>query len=196
MTTRFLALALSAVAVPALAQHQSAGASRALAPAAESKQFDFLIGQWELVVTPKVSSLAARIHGAPKLAGTWKAWRAFDGFGVEDELRIVDGSGNPNALSHALRIFDPAAKRWLITGLDVYRARFSSSTAEWNGTEMVTSGSGTDPQGRAILTRTRFTGISPNEFRMTQDRSPDDGKTWETAVLTIQAKRIAATAPR
>lgn len=195
----FRGLLMAAVAaIPALAQHPSRGApgSRVLAPAPEAKQFDFLIGHWELVVSPKVSSLAARIHGAPKLAGTWKAWRAFDGFGVEDELRIVDGSGNPTTLSHTMRVFDPATKRWLVSALDVYRSRFSASTAEWNGTEMVATGTGTDPEGRAVRTRTRFTGIGPNGFVMSQDRSADDGRSWETGVLTIEAKRIAATAPR
>src|SRR5262245_40799697 len=70
-----------------VAQHSATGGSRpALSPAREASQFDFLVGQWELVVTPKVNSLAAKIHGAPTFLGTWKAWRAVDGFGVEDEL--------------------------------------------------------------------------------------------------------------
>src|ERR1041384_7768017 len=66
------------------AQHSASSSARpALTPAKEASQFDFLIGQWELVVTPKVNSLAAKIHGAPTFVGTWKAWRAVDGFGVE-----------------------------------------------------------------------------------------------------------------
>lgn len=187
-------LIVAVAAMPVAAQPQrGAAASRVLAPGPEARQFDFLVGQWELVVSPKVSSLAARIHGAPKLAGSWKAWRAFDGFGLEDELRIVDGSGNPASLSHAMRVFDPATKRWLVTALDVYRSRFSTSTAEWSGTEMVATGTGTDAEGRPIRTRTRFSGIGPDGFVMTQDRSTDDGGTWEKAVLTIQARRVAAT---
>ncbi|MBM4185903.1 MAG: hypothetical protein FJ206_01200 [Gemmatimonadetes bacterium] len=192
-----LTLVAALVALPAMAQHPTrGGGQRASLPGPEAKQFDFLIGQWQLVVRPKVSSLAARIHGAPKLAGTLKAWRAFDGFGVEDELRVVDGSGNPTAYSHALRVYDLASGRWQITTLDVYRARFSTATAQWNGTEMVTTGTGTDPEGRPIQTRTRFTAITKDGFRMVQDRSADDGKNWEAAVLSIEAKRVAATAPR
>lgn len=191
----FLIVALAVPSAMAQPHGRAAAGSRVLAPAPEAKQFDFMIGHWELVVSPKVSSLAARIHGARKLAGTWKAWRAFDGFGVEDELRIVDGSGNPTTLSHAMRVFDPATKRWLVTALDVYRSRFSSSTAEWNGTQMVATGTGADADGRPVRTRTRFTDIRPNEFVMVQDRSSDDGANWEAGVLTITAKRIAATAP-
>jgi hypothetical protein len=36
-------------------------------PRPEAKQFDFLIGHWELEVHPKADSLMAKIHGAPQL---------------------------------------------------------------------------------------------------------------------------------
>jgi len=169
---------------------------RAFAAPAQARQFDFLIGQWELTVTPKVSGLAARIHGAPRLLGTWKAWKAFDGFGIEDELRIVDASGNPASLSHALRVFDAAARHWTITSLDVYRTRFSAATAEWKNGEMVTTNSGTDSEGKPMLVRSRFHAITPNSFRFQQDRSADAGRTWNEGILKIAAQRVAATAPR
>src|SRR6478672_2646123 len=119
----------------------------ALSPAAEAKQFDFLIGQWELVVSPKISTLAAKIHGAPRLLGTWKAWRAFDGFGVEDELRIVDGSGNPSSLTHALRVYNADEKRWIVTGVDAYRGKASQSSGEWKNGQLVVIGQGVDGEG-------------------------------------------------
>jgi hypothetical protein len=190
--------AISMVAlVPALAfaQHPGGGATASTAPA-EARQFDFLIGQWELVVRPKVSTLAARIHGAPKLLGTWKAWRAFDGFGIEDELRIVDGSGNPASLGSSMRAWSTAERKWLITTLDAYRGRMTSASAEWRGSEMVVSGRGTDAEGKPTILRTRFFAITPAAFRFQQDRSSDDGKTWEEGVLKIEAKRVAATAAR
>ena len=162
----------------------------------EAKQFDFLVGQWEVDVKPKVGGLAAMIHGAPTLAGSWKAWRAFDGFGVDDELRIVDGNGNPRSLSHNLRVYDSTAKRWTITGLDVYRARGSNATAQWRDGEMHVEGRGTDAEGKPYVTRTRFHDITADSFRMQQDRSTDDGESWDEAVLVIEARRVAATAPR
>src|SRR5436305_4499139 len=107
-------IALLVLSAPAAAQHVTAGTTRpAAAPPGEASQFDFLIGQWELTVMPKVSSLAAAIHGAPRLLGTWKGWRAMDGYGIEDELRIVDGSGNPSALMHSLRAYDDNAHQWI-----------------------------------------------------------------------------------
>jgi hypothetical protein len=61
---------------------------------------------------------------------------------------------------------------------------------------MTQSGQGTDAEGKPYLTRTRFTEIGPTSFRMQLDRSADGGKTWDEGVLKIEAKRVAAVAPR
>ena len=163
--------------------------------AQQEKQFDFLLGAWEVEVQPKVSGLAAAIHGTPRLSGTWKAWRALDGLAIEDELRVVDASGNPISLTHALRIYSKTDRRWKVGGADAFRARFSESSGEGVGGEMRLSGRGTDAEGRPAVTRVRYYDIKPDGFRMQQDRSIDDGKTWDEAVLVIVAKRVAA-APR
>jgi hypothetical protein len=194
------ALILS-LTLPATAVAQHAGGSRTAAPPvhtppADAAQFDFLIGQWEVVARPQATGLAQRIHGAPRILGSWKAWRAFDGFGVEDELRLMDGSGNPLSLTHTVRVFDATGRRWAQTALDVYRARFSTATAEWRDGEMQVTSRGTDPEGRAYVSRTRFHDITPTGFRMQQDRSLDDGRTWTKAVLRMEATRVAAIAPR
>ena len=164
----------------------------AQAPAPESRQFDFLLGQWELDVQPKVSGIAAAIHGSPKLVGTLKAWRALDGLAVEDELRVVDASGNPISLSHALRTYSKTDGRWKIQGLDAYRSRFSESSGQLQGGEMHLNGRGFDNEGRPVLTRVRYYDIGASAFRMQQDRSSDDGRTWDEATLTIVAKRVGA----
>ena len=143
-----------------------------------------------------MSGLVAVIHGTPHLLGTWKAWRAFDGFGVDDEIRIVDGGGNPINLSRALRVYDAKAHRWSIESLDVYGARFSAATAQWQGGEMRVSGSGSMPDGKAYQSRTRFYEIAADHFTMRQDRSYDNGATWDEGTLTISARRVAAKAQR
>jgi hypothetical protein len=157
--------------------------------ALEVKQFDFLVGEWQLEVLPKASGLAAMIHGAPRLTGTWKAWRAFDGLGIEDELRIVDASGNPISLSHALRIYAKTEGHWNVSLLDAYRAHFSDSTGQWQAGEMRMDSHGTDAEGKPYLSRTRYYEIASDSFRMQQDRSVDNGQSWDEAVLTINAKR-------
>ena len=193
-------LAIGILVVPAISAAQQHGTSGNRAPATsapkEAAQFDFLVGQWELTVMPKVTGLAARIHGAPRLVGTWKAWRAFDGFGIQDELRIMDGSGNPNSLSHSMRVYSATDKRWIVSGVDVYRGRTFATHAIMRGAEMTVTGNGVDAEGKAYLTRSRFHGISRDRFLFQQDRSTDNGRSWTEAVLKIEAKRIAATAPR
>ena len=194
--THFTLLALLALAAPAAAQHGHGSPPPSRTAPREASQFDFLVGQWEIVAQPRVEGLAARIHGNPKFPGTWKAWRGLDGWGIEDELRLTDESGNPRAFTHSVRIYDPTARHWKLSSLDVHRSIFHSATAEWRDDAMHVSGQGTDAEGRAYLTRTRFHDITPNGFRLQQDRSYDDGRTWTEEFLKIEAKRVAATAPR
>ena len=190
-----IAFALLMAPCPAPAQHR-AGNQQAPAAPPEARQHDFLIGQWELIVKVPAVGLAQKIHGTPRLAGTWKAWRAFDGFGIEDELRITDAAGNPISLSHAMRFYDRATRSWNVTLLDVYRGKVSAATAEWKDGRMTQSSRGTDQEGKPALFRSRFSDITPAGFRWQQDRSTDDGKTWTEGTLRVEAKRVAATAPR
>ncbi|MEP6509342.1 MAG: hypothetical protein ABJC63_14040, partial [Gemmatimonadales bacterium] len=183
----FVVLTVMAFAHPARAQHGGGSPPSHTAPA-EAAQFNFLIGQWDLVVKPAATGLAQKIHGVPKLVGTWKAWRDFDGFGLEDELRITDASGNPINLSHAMRFYDTAAKRWKSTGLDVYRGVFSNATAQWRGSEMLLMSQGVDQDGKAYWSRGHYMDISKDSFTFKQERSTDNGKTWSDN-LTIEAKR-------
>src|SRR5258708_19772092 len=193
MKLRPLALTLiMSLPIPGVAQHAPAEPVAAAAPA-EANQFDFLLGQWELEVHPKVSGLAAMIHGTPRLVGTWKAWRAAHGVGIEDEMRIVDASGNPISLNRAHRVYGTAQGLWTITGHDVTRGRTSDARGKWQDGEMHVDGHFTDA-GDRILTRTRFYGITAVAFHMMQDRSTDNGQTWEKGSLSIDAKRVAATA--
>jgi hypothetical protein len=192
-----LSVALALLPGGAAAQHGGGAAARlpATTPPHEATQFDFLVGQWEVEIRLPAQGLAQRIHGTPRLSGTWKAWRALDGWGLEDDLRVVDGSGNPVTLSHAVRMFDATARRWVVSALDVYRARWTTATAEWRDGEMHLSGSGTSAEGEAYVTRTRFYDITAQAFKMRQERSTDGGRTWDEA-LRMDARRLAAAAPR
>jgi hypothetical protein len=185
-------------AAPAAARAQHSGAASALVTKApkEASQYEFLLGTWSLTVKPLAVGLGQKIHGVPKLGGTWKAWRALDGWGVEDELRIVDASGNPMALSLFVRVYDAAARHWVVTGIDAYHGKATSSVAEWKDGGMFATAEGTDADGKPFLSRVRIAGITPTAFKYTQDRSFDGGKTWEEGFLTIDAKRTAAAAER
>jgi hypothetical protein len=176
----------------ARAQHGGSAPPVRTAPR-EVSQFNFLIGQWDLEVKPAAVGLAQKIHGVPKLVGTWKAWRALDGFGLEDELRVTDRSGNPILLSHAVRYYDSTARTWKSSTIDVYRGVWTSAIAQMRGAEMITSSRGTDAEGKPYLARGRYEDVKPDSFRFVQENSSDNGKTWSEN-LTIEAKRAAAAA--
>jgi hypothetical protein len=190
-----VAIALSPLALGAQHGFGAAPSIETRAPR-EASQYDFLVGEWTLAITPKVSGLVARIHGVPRLHGSWKGSRALDGWGEEDELRIVDESGNPIAYTHFVRIYDPAARHWSVTAIDVYRQRVTTSIAQWQGNEMVTIADGVDPEGKPYRSRTHVTDISATGFRYTQDISHDGGATWDEGHLVMQAKRVTGTASR
>jgi hypothetical protein len=183
-----LATAIVAATVPAGAQH---GAPPPRTPPREVAQYDFLLGEWKLAIEVPPPSLAARIHGMPKLVGTWRAHRGLEGWGITDELRITDEAGNPVSLTHNVRFYDPKARQWAISALDVYRGVFTAPIAQWRDGEMHLTSRGTDAEGRAYVQRTRTFEISQNGFRVQQDRSLDGGRTWEEGTLKITARRTA-----
>lgn len=178
------------------AQHSPAAATSPTVAPKEGAQFDFLIGQWEVVAKPIAKTLGQKIHGVQKLPGVWKAWRALDGWGIEDELRLTDASGNPRLLAHTVRFFDSNAHKWTLNAIDVYKSVITTSSAELKGKDMVASGQGKEAEGGAYLSRGMFTKITAQTFTYRLDRSYDNGKTWTEGVTTIEAKRVAATAPR
>jgi hypothetical protein len=171
----------------------ASAAGRAGVPAApEARQFDFLIGQWQVSGTVKTSGLLALIHGRPKLLGSWKAWRVADGHGIEDELTLTDASGNPASAVHFTRTFSREENCWKITGRDTYHGSAAPATARWQGDEMLVMGSGASPQGKHYRSLTHYAAITPLSFRMVQDRSYDEGKTWEAAAVTLDVRRTGS----
>jgi len=172
----------------------SAAVAAASAAPAGAQQFDFLLGEWKLAVHPKVSGLAAMIHGSPTLGGTWRAWRVLDGRAIEDELRVTDSSANPLALTRSLRVFSTSEQRWQSGGIDAYHGHASAGSGTFRDGELRLEGRSSDAAGNPVLTRTRFFDISADAFRMQQDRSTDNGQTWDEGVIAIEAKRSAASA--
>jgi hypothetical protein len=192
-----LALCLATVAPPAARAQHFGGGGPDTTPPAEAHQLDFLLGDWTLVVLPHVSTMVAMVHGQPKLAGSWKAWRSVEGFGIEDEMRVTSPEGDPLAFSHALRVFDRSGQRWRATLLDVYRTRFDTSTGVLAAGELIFTGEERHADdGRFVVARARFGQITRDGFHWQQELSYDHGKTWEEPSLVIEAHRAPAAAAR
>jgi hypothetical protein len=169
-------------------------AALAQKPAADSAAngFDFMLGTWKLDVRVKVSGLAALIHGAPKLSGTLTVRRTPEG--MEDELAVVDASGNPRSTRRSRRVYDATSARWNITNIGAYHGREGSAQGRQEASEMRVDGSYAEG-GEKTLTRSRYFAITADAFRYTQDRSSDNGASWDEGVFAYDAKRIAAAAP-
>lgn len=190
----FVTMSLFLSPAPAVAQHGGMTVAPAGSAPREVSQYDFLVGDWDLTVEVPPTSFATRIHGMPKLVGTWKARRALDGWGLEDDLRITDEAGNPTALLHSVRYYDRNVRHWVISSLDVYRGRFSNASADWRGNFMLLGGNGIGVDGKPYVTRTRIYDITPGSFKFQQDRSGDGGKSWQEGTLKINAHRVGSKA--
>jgi len=179
-----LACWMGCVFAPAAAYGASAAA------ALEARQFDFLIGQWQVSGTAKASGLIAMIHGQPRLAGSWKAWRTADGEGIADELTLTNAAGTTVSAVHFTRSFSREENCWKIQGRDAYKGALPPATARRQGDEMLVTSSGTTPEGKHYRNRTHYLAITPTAFRMVQDRSYDEGKTWDTGAVTLDVRRM------
>jgi hypothetical protein len=172
----------------ARAQHGDP-ASLIVSPPVQARQYDFMIGEWTLTARPKLGALARLAHGEIVLTGTWKVRPAMNGWGVLDELQLIDDSGNPSLLVAATRFYDARESHWMTTSLDVYRGRQTLSTARRVGSGMQGEAHSQDVEGKRTLTRATVSPIDENHFVFRQDRSYDGGQNWDEAALVIEASR-------
>ena len=91
---------------------------------------------------------------------------------------------------------DATLGKWTQTSLDVYRGRFTTANGAWAQDALSLRSVGRDAEGKAYVQRSRFYDITPTSFKFDVDRSNDGERTWETGVMRIEAKRVAASAPR
>jgi hypothetical protein len=159
----------------------------AASPPDGARDFDFLFGRW-------------RVHNRrlrERLAGCdlWDVFRA------EAECRpVLGGRGNLEQLSSdwnggfrglALRLFDPATRRWSIHWADDRHGTldapvvggFEAGVGVFVGPEL--------HRGATVLSRYRWSEISADGATWDQAWSTDDGASWE-ANWVMRFERIGA----
>lgn len=181
--------------MPAAKAQQDGETPLIVTPPVEAHQYDFLIGEWTLSARPKLASLVRLVHGDIVMSGTWKARRALNGWGVQDEMQLFDPSGNPNVLIAATRFYDVRAAHWTTTSLDVYRGRQTVSAGNRVDSGMHSETRSQAADGTPTRTRVTIGSIDADHFVFRQDRSYDDGQSWDEAVLVIEATRIIKDGP-
>lgn len=139
--------------------------------------FDFLIGRWEV----RNRRLPERLAGSnewEEFAATAAARPLSGVLGVED-LFCTDHDGGFVGMS--FRFFDPESEQWSIYWADSRRpgrldppvvGSFAGDTGIFEGTDFF--------EGRAILVRFTWSGVTTAEPRWEQAFSADGGRTWET----------------
>lgn len=150
----------------------------------ESRQFDFIIGDWDVEATKFKSD------GSVLLAykAQWVALHLNEGRIVMDEFKAFAPTGQQISSYVTLRTFSQATHRWEMTGLAAFQP---AANMEWNGVwkdgEMQLDAVGNNPQGKRIQTKIRFFNITPQSFAWDSKTSADDGATWvRTAALVAR----------
>lgn len=154
-------------------------------PTPEAKQFDFLIGDWD------VGATRYKEDGVPLLnyKGLWQARHLNDGRMVMDDFKALGPNGQPVSSFVTLRTYSEVTNRWEIVGLQAFQP---SLPTEWHGVskdgEMLLDAFARTPKGEMIQTRIRFFNIARDSFSWESFMSFDQGKTWRRTA-TLDAKR-------
>jgi hypothetical protein len=163
-----IAIAIAALAFPAAPTAQSAPDGQ--------HDFDFELGRWHVHLERLLKPLTHSTTWVT-LDGTSVVRPVWNGLANLGELEVDGPSGHIEGLS--FRVYDPGARQW--------RIHWANSADGALGPAMVggfRNGRGEfydqeDFNGRAILVRFIFSGITKTSFKLEQAFSDDGGKSWE-----------------
>ena len=139
--------------------------------------FDFYMGTWWV----RHRRLKERLAGSDEweeFEGTSRAWPLLDGAGNIDDNVLELPSGTYRAIS--LRSFDPETDLWSIWWLDGRSPTRLDPPVVGGFRDGLGTFMGNDTfEGRPIIVRFRWSGITPTTARWEQAFSEDGGSTWE-----------------
>jgi hypothetical protein len=178
-------LAAFMIAAPAHCKATMAQAVAAMnAPRDGAHDFDFAVGTW----TTHISRLGHPFTGSTTwipMTGNVTTRKVWDGRAALEEIEADGAGGHFEGMT--LFLYNPTAHQWSLN--------FSNSSEGTMSTPAIgefTNGRGEfydqeTYQGRAILVRVIWSGITANSYHFEQSFSADGGKTWKpnfTADLT------------
>jgi hypothetical protein len=171
LTRRDLIERLSAAAL-------AMSAPRFAAAAGPEKDWDWLVGNWD-VWHRRLKKRLANNDDWEEFAGKSAFWHTLGGLGNLDDNLLYIPSGTYRAIS--LRAFDPATRTWAIWWLDGRTAGqldppviggFTGDEGEFVGKDTY--------EGRPVIVRFRWHEVHGKRPHWDQAFSPDNGTTWET----------------
>jgi hypothetical protein len=141
----------------------------------EARQFDFLIGTWD------VSATRYKDDGSVLLQykASWNAQTLNEGRMIMDDFKALAPTGEPISSFVTLRTYSDATRRWELQGLAALQP---TAALEWHGIwrdgQMVLDAEGQGPDGKPLKTRIRFFQIEKDRFSWESQVSRDGGRTW------------------
>jgi len=175
----------------------SAGASEAATKAGASElaaqhdgqhDFDFLIGSWKIHLKRLVHPLSGSSEWV-ELDGTTVCRTVLDGRAEVEEFNVDNAEKHMHIQGLALRFYNPASRQWSIWWANAKDGamypppvvgEFRDGRGEFYDQEMY--------NGRSVLTRFVWTGMTTDSPHFEQSMSTDGGKTWELWWVTDQTK--------
>ncbi len=155
-------------------------------PTAESRQFDFLIGQWDATVTRYAPDGAVQM----RYPARWVAQHLNEGRIVMDEFKAFAPTGQQVSSYVTLRTYCETTHRWELTGLAAFQPAVNGPwSGVWADGEMHLDALGMGPDGKPMRTKIRFFNIEPQSFAWESQASLDDGKTWRQ-MASLSATRV------
>jgi hypothetical protein len=166
--------------LPGLTQQNSDAAKPAALPRAVERDgqhdFDFSIGVWKTHISRRLHPLTGSTTWLV-YDGTSAVRKIWDGRGSLGETEADGPGGHLEALS--LRLYDPQAHQWNLTYASgtggvlsvATSGEFKDGRGEFFDTEPF--------NGRIILVRNVWSGITADSCHFEQAFSEDGGKTWE-----------------
>jgi hypothetical protein len=141
----------------------------------EARQFDFLIGTWD------VSATRYKDDGSVLLQykASWNAQTLNEGRMIMDDFKALAPTGEPISSFVTLRTYSDATRRWELQGLAALQP---TAALQWHGIwrdgQMVLDAEGQGPDGKPLKTRIRFFQIEKDRFSWESQVSRDGGRTW------------------
>ena len=165
--------------VPPDIQHYLQGAT------AESRQFEFLIGTWNVAATRFKPDGSVLIQ----YPAVWTAQYLNEGRMVMDDFRALAADGQAISSYVTLRTYCETTHRWEMSGL---AAGQPAGNAQWHGNwldcEMQLDAVGLDPSGRQVQTKIRFFDITHHSFAWESRARIDDAEPWSLTASLLATR--------
>ena len=169
MTRLFGAVLILLFSATTVLSQQSATPVSASNPctAAQQKQLDFWVGEWELTWPGEKAGETG--HGTNSIT------RILDGCVVQETF---SGGDSMHLRGSSVSIFDSTAGKWKQTWVD-NEGGYLDFVGELKDGQMMLQREAVRNDGTKVLQRMVFKNIGPNELDWSWEASRDGGKTWQ-----------------